>query len=129
MQPAKAKRALQLLARLCRTPFKFQGEAVERVLEAATAGERLLLEAPTGAGKTLIAYLATAILSEDKRASFRGLVVVPSRPLLHQHVIDAGWLREVSGVPIQCALEQERRGGESATYTVPRPEPQTGPIL
>lgn len=61
-------------------------------------GERLLIEAPTGSGKTLIAFLAVAI-SGSKSWPWRGMMVVPSRPLLRQHVFDAGWLR--SRLPIQ----------------------------
>jgi superfamily II DNA/RNA helicase len=81
---------------------------VERALVAASgAGERLLLQAPTGAGKTLIAYLAAALLAETRGTDFRGLVVVPSRPLLRQHLVDAGWLRQAVGLPIHVLTPNE----------------------
>jgi hypothetical protein len=96
-----AEQATALLARLGWTPYEFQGAAVERVVAASRTRERLLVQAPTGAGKTLIAYLAVALLAEKRGLGFRGLVVVPTRPLLRQHVVDAGWLRSALGVPIQ----------------------------
>jgi Helicase conserved C-terminal domain len=75
-----AKRAVRMLAQIGRTPYNFQGEAVEQAISATANQDRLLLQAPTGTGKTLIAY--------------------PSRPLLRQHIEDAGWLRERAGLPI-----------------------------
>jgi superfamily II DNA or RNA helicase len=94
------KRALALLSDLGFEPYAFQGEAVERAVAASQSRERLLIQAPTGAGKTLIAYLAVAVLKERIGNDFRALVVVPSRPLLRQHIVDAGWLRGSPGVPI-----------------------------
>jgi hypothetical protein len=95
-----AARTLALLKKIGKTPYQFQAESVDRVLAAAADSERLLLQAPTGAGKTLIAYLTAARLAKRQGPQFRGLVVVPSRPLLRQHVVDAGWLRGAVGVPI-----------------------------
>ena len=59
-----------------------------------------MIQAPTGAGKTLIAFLTAALLSKRRGAAWSGLMVVPNRPLLRQHVADAGWLREVCGLPV-----------------------------
>lgn len=54
----------------------------------------MLVQSPTGTGKTLIAHLAIALLAGELKSRLpRVLVVVPTRALLAQHVVDAGWLR------------------------------------
>ncbi|HEU5215287.1 MAG TPA: DEAD/DEAH box helicase, partial [Gaiellaceae bacterium] len=95
-----ASQALRLLREIGKTPFEFQGEAVERVSSAAVDGERLLVQAPTGAGKTLIAYLNVAVAATRLGSALRTIVVVPSRPLMRQHAVDAGWLRETCRLPV-----------------------------
>jgi superfamily II DNA or RNA helicase len=67
-------------------------------------GQRVVVQAPTGAGKTLIAFVAIAIAAA-KKGRWRGLMSVPSRPLLRQHVVDAGWLRQ--RVPLQFVVPQD----------------------
>ncbi len=92
--------SLRLLADIGREPFEFQGEAVEHAVVAIDRDQRVLIQAPTGSGKTLIAFLTAALLSRRAGVAWSALMVVPSRPLLHQHVADAGWLREVCGLPV-----------------------------
>ena len=58
------REALRLLKKLGRTPFDFQGESVERAIATVDDGARTLVQAPTGAGKTLIAFLTAALLSK-----------------------------------------------------------------
>ena len=75
-------------------PFPFQAAAVNACLETIDARTRLLVQAPTGSGKTLISQLAVAVLASELRDRVpRVLVVVPSRSLLAQHFFDAAWLR------------------------------------
>ena len=60
--------------------FEFQTDTAVATLEAIERGESLLVRAPTGSGKTLMAYLAVAAaLGADHEACV--LVLVPSRPL------------------------------------------------
>ncbi|MFF7124231.1 DEAD/DEAH box helicase [Streptomyces sp. NPDC008240] len=89
---------LSLLRKLGRKRFKFQAALAGRCLSGITSGERLLITAPTGSGKTLISQLAIALLSDSREETSRVLVVVPSRGLALQHFDDAAWMRE--GVPI-----------------------------
>jgi len=92
--------ALRLLSEIGREPFDFQGEAVQRAVSTVDNAGRGLIQAPTGAGKTVIAFLTAALLSSRVGPRWSALMVVPSRPLLRQHLTDAGWLREVCGLPV-----------------------------
>jgi reverse gyrase len=94
------REALHLLNEIGREPFEFQGIAVERSIASVDDGSRVLIQAPTGAGKTVIAFLTAALLSRRAGAGWSALMVVPSRPLLRQHVADASWLREVCDLPV-----------------------------
>jgi superfamily II DNA or RNA helicase len=79
---------------LGKEPFPFQPAAVNTCLETVDARGRLLVQAPTGSGKTLISQLVIAVLGSELRDRvLRALVVVPSRGLLAQHFFDAAWLR------------------------------------
>lgn len=76
-------------------PFPFQPDTVNACLEAVDGRSRLLVQAPTGSGKTLISQLVIAVLAAELRDRVpRALVVVPSRGLLAQHFFDAAWLRQ-----------------------------------
>jgi superfamily II DNA or RNA helicase len=87
-------RARELLSGLGKKPYGFQTDAAVLCHETAKKGGRLLVQSPTGTGKTLIAQLAVALLAEEYKERFpRVLVVVPTRALLMQHAVDAGWLR------------------------------------
>ena len=90
---SRKSRALHILSAQGRMPFEFQADTASQCLETVDSRGRLLVEAPTGSGKTLISQLATGILAAELGDRFpRVLVVVPSRSLLHQHVEDAAWL-------------------------------------
>lgn len=93
-------RALQLLRALGLRRFSFQAEAAARCIAAIRDRTRLLVEAPTGTGKTLIAHLTAALVAEELGDEFRGLALVPSRPLVRQHVLDGGWLLKRSLLPL-----------------------------
>lgn len=98
MLPAdRSDRALALLAELAKTPYEFQIDAALRCLQTIRARKkpgRLLVQSPTGTGKTLIAHLAIALLADELSSRPpRVLVVVPTRALLAQHTVDASWLR------------------------------------
>ncbi len=74
--------------------FDFQAKAVSECLRAVDDRDRLLVQAPTGSGKTLISQLAIAVYADELPDRYpRALVIVPSRGLLAQHFYDAGWLR------------------------------------
>ena len=69
-----------------RTPRPQQAEMAERVATAfAKPGQRLMIEAPTGTGKTL-AYLVPAI--EAARASGRVAVVAPHSRVLQDQILE-----------------------------------------
>jgi superfamily II DNA or RNA helicase len=90
---SRQQRARKILRSHDRTDFPFQAAAAARCLESIDRRGRLLVEAPTGSGKTLISHLVAGLLAGELRDRFpRVLVVVPSRSLLHQHVEDAAWL-------------------------------------
>jgi superfamily II DNA/RNA helicase len=85
----------RLLRSLQRKEFPFQAELAARCLTAVRTGERLLVTAPTGTGKTLISQLTMALfaaLLPDRLP--RILLIVPSRGLAEQHFSDAAWLRD-----------------------------------
>lgn len=95
MAKSRQTRARELLASLGKEPFPFQPAAVRACLEALDARSRLLVQAPTGSGKTLISQLVIAVLASERPDQVpRVLVVVPSRGLLVQHFFDAAWLRK-----------------------------------
>jgi superfamily II DNA or RNA helicase len=86
--------ALGYLRELGKEPYPFQADTALSCLEAIRGRERLLVQAPTGTGKTLVAHLAVALLTDDLRDRYpRVLLVVPTRALLTQHSFDAAWLR------------------------------------
>lgn len=86
--------------------FDFQTDTAVATLEAIAQGTSLLVRAPTGSGKTLMAYLAVAArLVHDREGCL--LVLVPSRPLARQHAVDAAWLREL-GLPVNLLLPDDR---------------------
>jgi superfamily II DNA or RNA helicase len=91
---ASKRLALRYLRELGKEPYPFQADTAVSCLDAIRDRERLLVEAPTGTGKTLIAHLTVALLTHDVRDRYpRVLVIVPTRALLAQHSFDAGWLR------------------------------------
>jgi superfamily II DNA or RNA helicase len=93
---ARSERAAELLESLGKTPFTFQTDAAARCVQAIRAQKkpgRMLVQSPTGTGKTLIAHLAIALLAGELDRPPRVLVVVPTRALLGQHAVDARWLR------------------------------------
>lgn len=86
--------------------FAFQTDTAVASLEAIDQGASLLVRAPTGSGKTLMAYLAVAArLVKDREGCV--LVLVPSRPLARQHAVDAAWLRD-RGLPVNLLLPEDR---------------------
>src|SRR5208282_5703569 len=94
-------RAREILECQGRTPFDFQAAAVAECLATIDMRGQLLVEAPTGSGKTLISQLAVGMLAEELRDRLpRVLVVVPSRSLLLQHVEEAAWLGPSFGLAI-----------------------------
>jgi superfamily II DNA or RNA helicase len=94
-------RAKRILEKQGKTAFTFQARAAGLCLNAIDQRRRLLVQAPTGSGKTLISQLAIAVLALELRRRFpRVLVVVPSRGLLVQHVEDAAWLAPSFGLAI-----------------------------
>jgi superfamily II DNA or RNA helicase len=98
---ARAARARALLNTQGREPFEFQAELASRCVSAIKNGRRFLVLAPTGAGKTLISQLTAALLGQEyTRKIPRVLVVVPSRGLVEQHHLDAGWLRAKCGLAL-----------------------------
>ena len=88
-----------------RTPRLQQVEMAREVSEALAAGRRLMLEAPTGTGKTL-AYLVPAIAYA--RASGRPVVVATFSKVLQNQVLQT--LRELDEEmgPVQWALLKGR---------------------
>jgi len=98
---SRTRRARLILKSQDRTPFDFQAGAAAQCLKAIDERGRLLVEAPTGSGKTLISQLAVAMLAEELEDRLpRVLVVVPSRSLLVQHFEDAAWLGPSFGLAI-----------------------------
>jgi superfamily II DNA or RNA helicase len=93
-------RAIEVLRRLGKEPYDFQAHVAADCIRAIEAKERVLVVAPTGAGKTLISNLIVSLLGQEHTERFpRVLVVVPSRSLLIQHIEDASWLCG-EGIPI-----------------------------
>jgi superfamily II DNA or RNA helicase len=91
---APRDRALRFLKALGKRAYGFQADGAVSFLEAVQQRSRVLVQSPTGTGKTLIAHLGIALLAGELGDRFpRVLIVVPSRPLLAQHALDAGWLR------------------------------------
>lgn len=90
-------------------PRRQQLEMAERILSALDAGERLILEAGTGTGKTL-AYLAPLMLHGGKAIISTGTKTLQDQ-LFHRDIPAA---REALGVPIQVALLKGR-----ANYVCP----------
>jgi superfamily II DNA or RNA helicase len=89
---AAAHRLLRLLGRRA---LPFQAELAARCLDAVHARERLLITAPTGAGKTLISQLTISLFAARLNDRLpRVLLIVPSRGLAEQHFSDAAWLRD-----------------------------------
>jgi len=97
VSPTRNERAAELLQTLGKSPFAFQTDAAARCVKSIRARQktgRLLVQSPTGTGKTLIAHLAIALLADElKDRPPRVLVIVPTRALLAQHAVDAAWLR------------------------------------
>ena len=94
MPKSRRTRARDLLVDLGKEAFDFQADTVAECLTAIDDSNRLLVQAPTGSGKTLISQLTTAIYADELKTRYpRILVVVPSRGLLAQHFFDASWLR------------------------------------
>ncbi len=94
MPRSRRTRARSLLGDLGMEVFDFQAKAVSECLRAVDDRDRLLVQAPTGSGKTLISQLAIAVYADELPDRYpRALVIVPSRGLLAQHFYDAGWLR------------------------------------
>jgi superfamily II DNA or RNA helicase len=95
-------------------------------LETTRERGRLLVQSPTGTGKTLIAHLTIALLAAEVSDRFpRILVVVPTRALLTQHSFDAGWLRRfglainVLGPDMPPALFNHLLGSYGVMITTP----------
>jgi superfamily II DNA or RNA helicase len=102
-QAEYSKRALKILKDLGKSPYDFQGDMAAKGMAYVKQHKRLLCVAPTGSGKTLIAQLIAALLTEDLRVKGRLpriLVVVPSRGLVSQHVVDAAWMRGYLGLAL-----------------------------
>lgn len=97
MPVSRKDRAFAHLRALGKKPFEFQAEAAAACVKAVRRRRglnRLLVQSPTGTGKTLIAHLTIALLADEITSRPpRVLVVVPTRALLAQHAVDAGWLR------------------------------------
>lgn len=123
----RRRRARRILESRGRTPFDFQASTATRCLEAIDGRQRLLIEAPTGSGKTLISQLAIGMLAEELTNRLpRVLVVVPSRSLLIQHAEDAAWLWPSFGLAIHrldpnapMSLSQGILRGFGVVHTTP----------
>jgi superfamily II DNA or RNA helicase len=96
---ARNDRAAALLTGLGKTAFSFQTDVAARCVQAVRGRRdpgRILVQSPTGTGKTLISHLCIALLADELRGRPpRALVVVPTRALLAQHAADAAWLRSL----------------------------------
>src|SRR5262249_10935581 len=91
--------ALTLLRSLHRRDFLFQASLAASVASAAIDRDRILIQAPTGSGKTLVSQLGLALLARTK-TDFRAIVVVPSRGLIDQHFAAGSWLRQAADIPL-----------------------------
>jgi superfamily II DNA or RNA helicase len=80
--------------------FQFQIDLVAQATAAIAESRPLLIEAPTGSGKTLVENLTTAAVAERAAGSCRTAVVVPTRALLRRQITDAQWLYGAVGMPV-----------------------------
>ena len=98
-------------------PYRNQGDAIERVIEAGKARGYLAMEGPCGTGKTMAALTAGATLVRDTDLYDRILVVTPVKQQLQQFVEDlramnAGLDEPFDGIslvgkPDLCPYERE----------------------
>lgn len=120
------RRASRLLTDLGLRHLKFQVDAAARCAKLARDGGRLLIEAPTGTGKTLIAHMTAALLAGSWKDEFRCLALVPSRPLLRQHIVEADWLLNRGVTAVNLLLPSDGLlmweavlGGPGLAYATP----------